>query len=78
VPLECDGGGTSRLREDQKVFAIGAPLDAEKNAASGTVREIAGRVVETDFILSASGAGGPVFGADGKVIGISSFGERRG
>lgn len=75
VPLACDGAGTSRMKEDDKVYAIGAPLDAEKTTAPGTVREIAGRVVETDFLLRASGAGGPVFGADGTVIGISSFGE---
>ena len=75
LPLECDGVGTSRLSEGERVFALGSPVDRNKSTASGTVREIAGRVVETDFILRASGAGGPVFGAGGRVIGISSFGE---
>ena len=75
VPLACDGPGTSRLTEDQKVFALGAPVGAPRTFAPGTVREIAGRTVATDFILTASAAGGPVFGGDGRVIGISTFGE---
>jgi S1-C subfamily serine protease len=75
VPLACDGPGTARLAEDQKVYALGAAAGTGRTFAPGTVREIAGRVVETDFILTASAAGGPVFGADGRVIGISSFGE---
>lgn len=72
VPLECDGAGTSRVKEGQKVFALGAPVGAEKSTADGTVLEIAGRVVETDFILRTGGAGGPVFGGDGKVLGVGS------
>lgn len=75
VPLECDGAGTSRLKEGQKAFALSAPVGAEKSTADGTVREIAGRVVETDFILRTGGAGGPVFGGDGKVIGIGAFSD---
>jgi hypothetical protein len=75
VPLACDGAGTSRLREDQSVFALGAPAGTGKTIAPGTVLAIAGRIVETDFILTASATGGPVFGADGKVIGISSLTE---
>jgi S1-C subfamily serine protease len=75
VPLACDGPGTARLAEDQKVYALGAAAGTGRTFAPGTVREIAGRSVETDFILTASAAGGPVFGGDGTVIGISAFGE---
>ena len=75
VPLVCDGPGTSRLTEDLKVYALGAPVGTGKTFEPGTVREIAGRTVATDFILTTSAAGGPVFAGDGTVIGISTFGE---
>ena len=59
------------------VYAIGAPSGAAFSLSRGivsSVREIGGmNVLQTDAPISPGNSGGPLLGADGKVVGVVSF-----
>jgi hypothetical protein len=56
----------------QPLFTIGAPTREKKEMATGPVGRIDARAVVADFRLEPSSAGGPVFAADGGLVGIAS------
>jgi hypothetical protein len=61
VPLGCAQPKTAA--EKQEIFAIGVPLRHEKDVTSGTLSEL---------VLTSGTDGGPVFTADGGLVGITS------
>jgi hypothetical protein len=61
VPLGCAQPKTAA--EKQEIYAIGVPLRHEKDVTSGTMSEL---------VLTSGTDGGPVFTADGGLIGITS------
>jgi S1-C subfamily serine protease len=71
VPLACAQPGKP-VAEGQELFAIGAPLRGGKRIESGTISRVEPRAIISDLILAAGSAGGPVFGAGGDVIGITT------
>ena len=75
VPLTCAQPG-SRVSEGQDIFSIGTPLRGQKSIESGTVRRVEAHTIVSDLILAAGSAGGPVFGAGGDVIGITTAGDK--
>jgi hypothetical protein len=75
VDLRCGAGGRSSVAEGQPLVAVGAPFRRNKEATGGTARAIEGRFVLADFSLAPGSAGGPVFAADGGVVGISAIAE---
>src|SRR5882672_4483418 len=75
VPLEC--ALQAPVVDGQKIFAIEAPLLKEKGTAYGTVSRLESHSFVSDLGLSSGGAGGPVFTADGRVVGITSVVDER-
>jgi S1-C subfamily serine protease len=61
----------------QPVFALGAPYGAEFSATSGIVsalRSIGGnRWIQHDAPISPGSSGGPLIGADGRVLGVNTI-----
>ena len=65
VPLNCSNPKTPGDKED--IFAIGVPLRHEKDVTSGTASDL--------FMLHGTD-GGPVFTADGSLIGLTAPGDK--
>ncbi len=75
VPLACAEPGKP-VAEGQELFSIGTPLRGQKSIESGTVSRVEAHAIVSDLILAAGSAGGPVFGAGGDVIGITTVGNK--
>lgn len=69
VPPGC-GRGAQPIADGQEIAAIGASLRGGKRTTSGSVEDIEGRIFVADFALAADHAGGPVFAAGGRLLGI--------
>lgn len=84
VPLGCPTAETLRVVNGQQIFAIGSPFrQQQKELASGRVIDVDARGLESDLVLAHGSVGGPVFNADGGVVGVTSVsadrdGRRRG
>ena len=65
VPLGCDKPKTAA--EKDELFAIGVPLRHETDVTSGTA---------SDLVMIYGTDGGPVFAADGGVLGLTAPGNR--
>jgi S1-C subfamily serine protease len=78
VPLGCTQGGKPPIVTGQKIFTIGTPLRDLKGITSGTVDSVEPDAVLSDFGLATGSTGGPVFAADGGVVGITSVVEMEG
>lgn len=74
VPVTCQGA-TSALAEDEEVFAVSTPLTGGTTIGDGEIREIAGRMIDTDLALPVGSAGAPAFAANGTLIGIVTAGD---
>ena len=61
IPLDCTHQTT--LADQLEIFTIGVPLHQPKDMTSGTV---------ADLVIAEGSDGGPVFTADGKLIGLTS------
>jgi S1-C subfamily serine protease len=72
VPLECEQASRSSVVNGQQVFTISAQLRGQKGLTSGTVSRIEPPGSAADLELERRSTGGPVFTADGRVIGITS------
>src|SRR5262249_46711364 len=72
VPLGCQRVETRSVEKGQEIYAIGVPLSQPKDMASGTVSGVAPHGILADLLLARGTAGGPVFTADGGVVGITS------
>ncbi len=72
VPLACAPAGTPP-EEGAELFTIGEPLRGEKDMTSGAVRGVTPKDIATDISLPSGSAGGPVFLANGAVVGLTSF-----
>jgi S1-C subfamily serine protease len=67
IPLACGGQQTQSLSDKQEVFTIGIPLGQLKDMTSGTM---------SDLVILDRSDGGPVFTADGTLVGITSIVDR--
>jgi S1-C subfamily serine protease len=63
----------SSVVDGQQVFTISALLHGQKGLTSGTVSRIEPHGMLADFGLEPRSTGGPVFSADGGVVGITSL-----
>ena len=71
VPLGC-ALPPRALVTGQDIFTIGSGPREPKALTAGVVRRVEGRQIVSDFELAESGAGAPVFAADGALVGITS------
>ncbi|HEY7448689.1 MAG TPA: serine protease [Vicinamibacterales bacterium] len=83
VQLGCAPAMTLPVTDGQEIVTISAPLRQRKGTQYGTAIRVSQHNIASDFNLPAGGAGGPVFTAEGRVIGITSLvdekvGLRRG
>jgi hypothetical protein len=68
---DCSASEGATAKYDQKVVSLAAPMLEPKSAIPGTVGRVETAVFEVDWRLSGGAAGGPVFDADGRAIGIT-------
>jgi S1-C subfamily serine protease len=79
VPLGCGQAAGPPAVSGQQIFTIGVPLRRQKDMTSGTVSRVEPHAIVSDLVLASGSAGGPVFAADGTVVGITSVaGEKDG
>jgi S1-C subfamily serine protease len=78
VPLGCKPAETRSIAERLRIFTISSPLHQPKDLSSGTVSRVDPHRIVTDFDLSTGSAGGPVFTAEGGLIGITSVVDEKG
>lgn len=84
LPLSAD-----KLRLGEDVFAMGAPSGLTESVSRGIVSQIrtaadighdslgpTTKIIQTDAFIARGNSGGPLCSADGKVVGINSFGMK--
>ncbi len=71
LPLGCVPASKPSVVDGQEIFTIGSPLREPKAITSGLVRDTSATGIVFDARLPTGSAGGPVFSADGKLLGIS-------
>ena len=73
VPLNCTQAAMPAVVDGQQIFALGIPLHQQTAITPGTVSRVDAHSIAADFRLARGIAGGPVFTADARVIGITSL-----
>ncbi len=72
VPMECSQAGKPAVVKGQELFTIGVPLRELKGMWSAAVDRVDSRSIVADFRLAPGSPGGPVFTANGGLVGIAS------
>jgi S1-C subfamily serine protease len=75
VPLDCAEKLSRQVEEGQEIFTIAVAPLRPKMMTSGTVVRVASHAIGSDLLVARGTAGGPVFTADGTVIGLASLAE---
>jgi S1-C subfamily serine protease len=63
------------VEEGDRVFTIGSPLNQRKVMTSGLVSRVEARAIISDIRINHGNSGGPLFNMNGKVVGLTTFGE---
>ena len=66
------------VKVGQQVVAIGSPLSQKKVISSGVIGQVETGALISDVMIDHGNSGGPLLNADGKVVGVNTFGEGRG
>lgn len=64
-----------RPMEGEPVFTIGSPLNQKRVMTTGIVSKVEKRAIISDININHGNSGGPLFSADGRVLGITTFGD---
>jgi S1-C subfamily serine protease len=72
VQMGCGQPANKPVLEGQEIYTISAPLRQHKGMTPGAVLRVGPRAIESDFRLAIGGSGGPVFTADGALLGLTS------
>jgi S1-C subfamily serine protease len=78
VALQCARPSAPRVEIGQKIFAIGGLPLQPNDMTSGTVSRVGAHLIASDLLVPPGSEGGPVFTADGVVVGISSVADDSG
>lgn len=73
VPLGCGSAPRAVVERGQPISAIGTPMRRQPTTTRGVVHRIDAGTLGTAFDVPIDSAGGPVFAADGTVIGLASL-----
>lgn len=76
APLAKAEGGEVPVVEGERVFTIGSPLHQRKILTTGVVSKVEPRSIISDININPGNSGGPLFRLDGRVVGLTAFGER--
>ena len=63
------------LVEGERVFTIGSPLNQQKIVTSGIASKIEKTAIISDVNINHGNSGGPLFNSQGRVVGITTFGD---
>ena len=77
IPPDCNAPAGPMVQYEQQVVALAAPMLEPKSAILGTVGRVETAAFEVDWRLAGGSAGGPVFDAGGRAIGITVAGDER-
>ena len=72
VPLACGAAADVGLPAKRELLTFEVPLVGTKSATRGAVIDAGAQIIDTDFSLPATSAGGPVFAGDGPAVGLTS------
>lgn len=75
LPIGCAQAPRARVAAGQTIFAIGAPSLRPNDTTSGTVSRVETHAIVSDLLVPGGSEGGPVFAADGAIVGISSVAD---
>lgn len=75
LPLGCGQTTKTHVAAGHAIFAIGAPPLPPNEMTPGAVLRVEAHAIASDLLLRAGSEGGPVFAADGTVVGISSIAD---
>jgi S1-C subfamily serine protease len=73
VPLGCAPATAAPLANGQEVVALGVPPGGSLRSTYGAVSRVGSRAMIADLSLPRGSAGGPVFAAGGRLVGLTSF-----
>jgi len=76
VPTVRKADGQPRLSEGDRVFTIGSPLDLQKILTTGVVSKVDPHTIISDITVNPGNSGGPLFTANGEVVGITTYREQ--
>src|SRR4051812_30118328 len=76
VELGCARPEAAPVVSGQEIVAIGVSVRQGKDMTTGTVTQVEPHSIAADVRLERGSAGGPVFAADGGVVGITSLAEK--
>lgn len=71
VPLAC--GSETTLTSRQDLFTFEVPFLGAKSWTVGSIVALDSQIIDTDLLLPATSAGGPVFADDGPAVGLASM-----
>lgn len=74
LSLGCDAAPVALERGD-RVSALSLPVRGQPNTATGTVRRVRTGPLLAEFDYALGSVGGPVFSADGTLLGLTSLAE---
>jgi len=77
VALACAPAAAPTPAVGQELFAIGVPLRRPKDITPGNAIRVEPHGIVADFRLARGSVGGPVFTADGGVVGITTVTDER-
>src|SRR3954447_10129392 len=76
VELGCARPEAAPVVSGQEIVAIGVSVRQGKDMTTGTVTQVEPHSIAADVRIERGSAGGPVFSADGGVVGITSLAEK--